>query len=105
MLRFLVHYGIHFIVPVLIAYLFYRPNFKIVVIILLSGILIDIDHLAASPMFSANRCSIDFHLLHSYPAIFVYLILFAIPRTRLIGMALLIHIIADSVDCWLISQS
>lgn len=48
MIRFLAHYGIHFIVPILIAFWFYRGDFKKVSIILLLGIIIDIDHLWAT---------------------------------------------------------
>lgn len=61
--------------------------------------LIDLDHLLASPIFDANRCSINFHPLHSYYAITIYVLLLCFKRTRLIGLALCIHIIADIVDC------
>lgn len=103
MLRFLAHYGIHFILPIIIAYLFYRKSFKRASFILLLGILIDIDHLLATPVFDAQRCSINFHVLHSYLAIAVYTLLLIVKKTRLIGLALLIHILADWVDCLFIS--
>lgn len=99
MIRFIAHYGIHFIVPIFIAFYFYRENFVRVSIYLLLGILIDVDHVLVTPIFEANRCSINFHLLHSYWAIGVYAILFSIKKTRILGLALLIHIIADTVDC------
>ena len=99
MVRFIAHYGIHFIVPIFIAFYFYKENRLWVSIILLLGILIDIDHLVANPMFDPNRCSINFHPLHSYLAIAVYLILFIFKKTRVIGLALLLHILADTVDC------
>jgi hypothetical protein len=70
-----------------------------VIIILLSGILIDLDHLLATPVFDPTRCSIGFHPLHSYIAIVGYVVLTAIRKTRIIGLALLIHILADGVDC------
>ncbi|RAV30441.1 DUF6122 family protein [Sinomicrobium soli] len=101
MLRFVIHYGLHFIFPVLIAYWFFRPRFTRVSIILLSGIFIDLDHLLADPIFDANRCSIDFHVLHSYPAIAIYALLFLYRPTRLAGLALLLHILADTADCLL----
>lgn len=101
MLRFVMHYGIHFIIPILVAYIFYKPLFKTACIILLLGIIIDIDHLWATPIFSSTRCSINFHFLHSYYAIALYAMLFVIKKTRLIGLALLIHIAADTVDCLL----
>ncbi len=99
MLRFFVHYGIHFLVPVLIAYLFYRKKFKQSTLILLSAIIIDIDHLLASPIFDANRCSINYHFLHTYWAIAVYFFMLIPKKTRLIGIGLLIHILADTADC------
>lgn len=103
MIRPLVHYGIHFLVPVLIAFIFYRPQLKRAIIILISGIIIDVDHLLATPVFDAHRCSIGFHFLHSYIAIAVYMILFALPKTRIYGLALLVHIIADAADCLLMN--
>ena len=63
--------------------------------------LIDLDHLLASPIFSANRCSINFHPLHSYYAIAVYVALLIPKKTRLVGLGLVIHILADTADCWL----
>ncbi|MGS2761715.1 DUF6122 family protein [Sinomicrobium sp. M5D2P9] len=101
MLRFIIHYGLHFIFPVLVAYWFYRPKFIKVSIILLAGIFIDADHLLADPIFDPNRCSIGFHLLHSYIAIALYLLLFVWKPTRIIGLALLLHILADTADCFL----
>lgn len=65
------------------------------------GMLIDLDHLLATPIFSPNRCSINFHPLHSYYAIAIYFILLISKKTRLIGLGLVIHILADTVDCWL----
>lgn len=79
--------------------LVYRGDFKKVSIILLLGIIIDIDHLWATPLFDANRCSINFHPLHTYFAILIYLLLFSWKKTRIFGLALLLHILADSVDC------
>ncbi|TXN35180.1 hypothetical protein FVB32_11355 [Flagellimonas hymeniacidonis] len=102
MFRFVLHYGIHFIVPILIAFLFFKEHRLKIALILLAGMLIDIDHLLAEPIFDPNRCSINFHPLHSYWAIVVYCILPFFKPTRLIGLALIIHIIADITDCLLI---
>ncbi|WP_298999348.1 DUF6122 family protein [Flagellimonas sp. S174] len=99
MLRFTLHYGIHFIVPILIGYGLFKENRLKITIILLLGILIDLDHLLASPIFDANRCSIGFHPLHSVWAIMIYALLPFFPKTRILGLALLIHITADTVDC------
>ncbi|HDZ04015.1 DUF6122 family protein [Maribacter sp.] len=99
MVRFIAHYGIHFLVPIIIAVYFYKENKFWVAIILLSGIIIDLDHLLATPLFDPNRCSINFHPLHSYWAISFYVLLFSVKKTRIFGLALLIHILADTVDC------
>ncbi len=98
-LRFIAHYGIHFILPIGIAFFFYKSSFKNSLFILWAGILIDIDHLLADPIFDSMRCSIGFHPLHSYWMIGIYLLLVFIPKTRLIGLALCIHILADAMDC------
>lgn len=101
MLRFILHYGIHFIAPIVIGIVFFKDNRVKVILLLLAGILIDVDHILASPIFDANRCSIGFHPLHSYWAIIAYCILPFFKKTRIIGLALIIHIIADMVDCQL----
>ncbi|MGF1558458.1 MAG: DUF6122 family protein [Flavobacteriaceae bacterium] len=102
MLRFLLHYGIHFLLPIAIGLVFFKDNRTRAIIILLSAIVIDIDHVLASPIFDPDRCSIDFHPLHSYWAITVYVSLLFFSKTRIFGVALLIHMLADIVDCFLI---
>ncbi|WP_097045859.1 DUF6122 family protein [Flagellimonas pacifica] len=102
MLRFIIHYGIHFLVPILIGFIFFKDNRIKVTLVLLAGMLIDIDHLLAEPIFDPNRCSINFHPLHSYWAILLYCTLPFFKKTRIIGLALIIHIIADLSDCLLI---
>ncbi|MEL6485080.1 MAG: DUF6122 family protein [Bacteroidota bacterium] len=102
MLRFVIHYGIHFIVPFLIAFLVFKKQQWKVLAIFLLGMVIDVDHLLAEPIFDANRCSIGFHPLHSYAAITVYVGLSIWDKTRLIGLSLLLHILADTADCILL---
>ncbi|MEP0213723.1 MAG: DUF6122 family protein [Cellulophaga sp.] len=104
MLRFCLHYGIHFIVPILIGYFFYKEQRSRAIIILLAAILIDLDHLLATPIFEANRCSINFHPLHTYWAMVVYIGLLFFKKTRIFGIALLLHMLADIVDCLFISS-
>ncbi|WP_209399567.1 DUF6122 family protein [Pseudozobellia sp. WGM2] len=105
MLRFLIHYGIHFLVPIVIGLTFYKKNQLKVILILLAGIVIDIDHLWANPVFDPERCSIGFHPLHSYWAIGIYFLLLSFRKTRVYGLALIIHILADWADCSLLLQS
>ena len=44
--------------------------------------LVDLDHLLATPIFKENRCSINFHPLHSYVAIGFYAFRFGFSRKR-----------------------
>lgn len=66
---------------------------------MLATMAVDLDHLLATPVYDADRCSIGFHPLHQFPAILLYALLFAWPRSRLIGAGLLIHMLLDGVDC------
>lgn len=98
--KFLLHYGIHLLLPIAIGLFFYREHRLQAILILLGGILIDADHLLANPIFDVQRCSIGFHPLHSYWAIAGYVLLLVFPKTRIFGIALLIHILADLTDCY-----
>ena len=99
MLQSFLHYGIHFGFPLLVALLFFRNNWKVAYLIMAAAILIDLDHLLATPIFAANRCSINFHPLHTYYAMAVYVLLLIPKKTRLIGLGLCIHMLADYTDC------
>ena len=66
---------------------------------MLATMLIDLDHLLANPIFDPNRCGIGFHPLHSYYAIGVYMILLIPPRTRVVGVGLVFHMLTDYLDC------
>lgn len=101
MIQHIIHYGIHFFVPLIVAFTFFKSNWKIVYLIMIATMLIDLDHLLAYPVFDANRCSINFHPLHSYIAIGLYILLLIPKKTRILGLGLVIHIIADAVDCTL----
>lgn len=101
MLQPIVHYGIHFVIPLLIAFIFFKSNWKMAYVVMICGMLIDLDHLLANPVFNPNRCSINFHLLHSYYAITIYVMLLFFKKTRVLGLGLVIHIIADTADCLL----
>lgn len=98
--QFVVHYGMHFLVPLGIAFLFFKDRAWKVYLIFLLAMAIDLDHLLADPIFDPNRCSIGFHPLHSYVAIVVYFGMLFFSKTRVIGLALLWHILTDWVDCW-----
>lgn len=99
MYKFLIHYSLHFIAPLIIAMLFFKTKWKIVYIIFLLSMLIDLDHLLANPIFDKNRCSINFHPLHTYIAGAFYALGLFFKKTRIIAIALLFHLLADFIDC------
>ena len=101
MIQPLLHYGIHFGLPLVIALIFFKTHWKMAYLIMLIGLLIDVDHIWANPIFDPHRCSIGFHPLHSYWAIALYVALTLFKKTRLIGIGLMIHIVADATDCLL----
>lgn len=99
-MQLFIHYGLHFIFPFFIAYVFFRKNWLTTYLMLIATMLIDLDHLLATPIFQANRCSIGFHPLHSYYAIAFYcLLLFAKKPFNIIGIGLIFHILTDLIDC------
>lgn len=97
----IIHYGMHFILPFGIAFFFFRKFFWKASITLLLTNLIDLDHLLASPIFDPGRCSIGFHPLHSYLAIGIYFVLLFFPKSRIIAIGLLLHILTDLINCFL----
>lgn len=94
-----VHYGCHILIPLVVALLIFRNHWKTAFLLMLSGMWIDLDHVLANPIFDPNRCSINFHPLHTYYALTIYLILIIPKKTRLFGLGLVIHIFADYMDC------
>jgi hypothetical protein len=50
-------------------------------------------------LYDANRCSIGFHPLHTWPAMIVYVGLLIPKPTRLVGIGLVIHMALDGIDC------
>jgi hypothetical protein len=61
--------------------------------------LVDLDHLLSTPIFDPNRCSIGFHPLHTLPAMVMYAVMLAYPKTRIVGIGLLFHMLTDWIDC------
>lgn len=99
MLSSAVHMLLHFLVPAIVAWVFFRKDFKKAFLIMIATMFVDIDHLLADPLFDPLRCSIGFHPLHSYYLQPLYLGLSLYKPTRYIGLGLLIHMILDSLDC------
>ena len=93
------HIALHFLIPGLIAFLFYKHRWQLAWLIMVATMVVDPDHLLANSIYDPNRCSINFHPLHSPIAIFLYIILAAFPKSRLIGLGLLLHMGIDLTDC------
>lgn len=101
MLQFLLHYGGHFLAPFAIAWLIWRPHWRVAGLIMAAMIVIDLDHLLADPIFDPERCSIGFHPLHSMWAAAAYAALLLIPswKWRALGLGCLWHLVTDAGDC------
>ncbi|MEC5394054.1 DUF6122 family protein [Bergeyella sp. RCAD1439] len=98
-----VHYGLHFVFPLVLALVFFRGNWKRAYGIMLATMLVDLDHVLADPLFDPDRNSIGFHPLHTYPMIAVYFlgVLFTRGTFRVIFVGLLFHMFTDWQDYYL----
>jgi len=95
------HIALHFLAPAIIAGTFFKKRWKYAWLIMMTTMLVDLDHLVANPVYDSNRCSIGFHPLHE-PVLFVlYVALCFVPKTRLIGIGLTLHVCLDAIDCQL----
>ena len=110
----MIHIVLHFLIPLLVAGVFYRSQWRYATMLMLGGMIIDLDHLLADPIYDPERCSIGFHPLHSEVAVVAYaLLLFAsLPHSigarvfgayrlpvNLLALGLIIHIVLDATDC------
>ena len=85
--------------PGVIAWFAYPTRWQRAWVVMLLTMVIDADHLLATPVYDPNRCGMGFHPLHTWPAIVIYLCMLALPSTRLVGSGLIIHMILDASDC------
>ena len=98
------HYFLHLVFPVGLAYVFFRKDWKKAYLIMLATMLVDLDHVLADPIFQAERCSINFHPLHTYYAMGVYVLFLFLRRPfNIIGLGLLFHMLTDYIDCLLMN--
>ena len=95
----MIHIALHFLVPALVARIFFRTRWLTAYLIMVATIFVDLDHLIASPIYNPDRCSIGYHPLHQLWFIALYLILCFVPKSRLIGLGLIIHMGLDAIDC------
>ncbi len=95
-----IHYFLHLVFPVIIAYIGFKKEWKKIYLILLATMLVDLDHLLANPIFDPNRCSINFHPLHTSYAMIIYGVLLFLPKPfNIVGIGLLLHMLTDYIDC------
>lgn len=97
----MIHILLHVIVPFTTARLAGTEGWRSRFLWMLAGMVIDLDHLLADPIYDPDRCSIGFHPLHGWVAAAIYLALIAIPRwwTRAFGLGALWHLAVDYGDC------
>lgn len=109
LLQTIVHYSLHLLVPALLAWLFFRSCWRRAYLVMLLTMLVDLDHLLATPIFDPNRCSVGFHYLHSYPMIVLYAVMCVLPYQRwglawwwrAVGVGLVFHMFTDWQDFYL----
>ncbi|MCH8535983.1 MAG: DUF6122 family protein [Flavobacteriaceae bacterium] len=100
----LLHYFLHFFAIIAIAYCYQPKQWKLNYLILLATMLVDLDHLWASPIFDPNRCSIGTHTFHTPLFISVYVTTLVVVQNyhvKLIALGLVFHMITDAIDCFL----
>jgi hypothetical protein len=95
----MLHLALHFLVPAILASLFFRKSWKVAYLIMIATMLVDVDHIFANPIYDPNRCSIGFHPLHKLWSIVIYIVLCFVPKTRLAGIGLTVHMALDALDC------
>jgi hypothetical protein len=89
----------HIAVPAVLVAVCYRKRWWQSYVMLMLGMIVDVDHLLANPVYDSLRCSMGFHPLHTWPFVLVYIVLCLVPRTRLLGVGLVIHMLLDTADC------
>lgn len=99
----MLHMLLHFLVPLCVSLWLYRKSWFKAWVVMLLTMLVDLDHLLATPIYDPNRCSIGFHPLHHPVLILGYVLMLYFPKTRLIGLGLVIHMILDGLDCQLMT--
>ena len=95
----MIHLALHFIVPAIIARYRYPKRWGAVYLMMMATMVVDLDHLLADPIYDPNRCSIGFHPMHGVFPIVAYIGFCAVPKLRIVGIGLVIHMLLDALDC------
>jgi len=97
----MIHLAIHLIVPLFIACGFFAHQLsRKIYLILIATMMVDLDHLLATPIYDPLRCSIGFHPLRQFIPIGIYGLMMLCRETRIIGLGLTIHMLVDLGDCF-----
>ena len=113
--RAVIHLGLHALVPLIVASCFAsKVRWKFAFALMMATMLVDVDHLLATPIYAPNRCSILFHPLHQLLPIAMYGLMAIWPLAKhclkqslkpidsvigWVGLGLLIHMLLDASDC------
>ena len=90
---------LHVVLPGVLAWCLFTPRWQRAWLVMVLTMIVDVDHLLATPIYDPQRCGIGFHPLHTPWAIAVYLGMMVFSRTRLIGTGLVLHMALDAIDC------
>jgi hypothetical protein len=105
MLRPVFHIAAHFLVPALVARFGFGERRLRAWLVLVSTMVVDLDHLLAVPVYDPDRFSLGFHPLHAWVLQPVYVMLALWPRTRLVGLGLVLHMVLDGADgLWMLVE-
>ncbi len=94
----MLHLILHVVIPGITARLAYQKIWLNAWLIMMLTMIVDLDHLLASPVYDTDRCGINFHPFHTYPAIGAYFLLLFVPKLRIIGVGLVNHMGLDFID-------
>lgn len=113
--RAIIHILLHILVPLVVALIIARKGQVVrVFCLMMLTMLVDLDHLLATPIYQADRCSILFHPLHQTWAFAIYTLMVLWPLLLLglkrclkpmevtigwLGSGLVIHMLLDATDC------
>ncbi|GAA0347299.1 hypothetical protein GCM10009092_09650 [Bowmanella denitrificans] len=96
----MLHILLHFAIPLALALSLAGKAWQRAFILMALTMLVDLDHLLATPIYDPDRCSIGFHPLHQWPWFILYAALMWLPKTRWIGVGLAVHMLLDWQDCY-----